>query len=50
MFHKNTVKISEILNQGNLLKTCIQTTYPINQLFSYFAVVFTKEQNKIFDF
>ena len=31
MFHNNIVKILEILNMWNLLKTCIQTTrtYPI---------------------
>ena len=30
MFQNNIVKISEILNKKNLLKTCIQTICPIN--------------------
>ena len=30
MFHNNIVKISEILNKWKMLKSCIQTTYPIN--------------------
>ena len=30
MFHNSIVKISGILNNHNLLKTCIQTTYTIN--------------------
>ena len=39
MFHSNTVKISEILNKGNLLKTCLMfTTQPMS---AYFAAIFT---------
>ena len=30
MLHNDIVKISEILNKWNMLKTCIQTTYPID--------------------
>ena len=30
MFNNNIVKISEILNKWNSLKTRIQTTYPID--------------------
>ena len=30
MFLNNIVKISESMNKRDLLKTCIQTTYPIN--------------------
>ena len=30
MFYNHIVKISELLNEWNLLKTCIQTTYPID--------------------
>ena len=37
MFLNNIVNISEILN---LLKTCIQITYPIS-IFAYFAAIFT---------
>ena len=29
MFHNNIVKILEILNKRNLLKTCLQVIYPI---------------------
>ena len=28
MFHNNIVKISEILNKHNLLKTCLQYVFP----------------------
>ena len=28
-FQNNIVKISEVLDKWNLVKTCIQTTYPI---------------------
>ena len=30
MFHNNIVKISEKLNKQNLLKICLQVTYPID--------------------
>ena len=30
MFHNNIMKISEKLNKRNLLKTCLQVTYPTN--------------------
>ena len=30
MFHNNIVKVSEILNKENLLKTCLKFTYPID--------------------
>ena len=35
MFHNNTVKISEILNIGNLLKACSRFTYPINSAYIF---------------
>ena len=45
--HKDIVKISDIFNQCNLLKTCIQT---ILSLSAYFAAIFTMGKMKIFDF
>ena len=35
MFHHNIVKISEKLNKQNLLKICVQVTYPTD-----FCIIF----------
>ena len=37
MFHNNIVKISEKMNERNLLKICLQFTYPTD----FFAFIFT---------
>ena len=46
MFHNNILKISELLNKWNLLKTCIQSTYL--SIFANFAAIFTKGKIGIF--
>ena len=46
MFHNNILKISEILNKWNWLKTCIQPTYL--SIFANFAAIFTKGKIGIF--
>ena len=50
MFHKTIVKISEGLNKRNLLKICIQTTYPIDflHIFQIFYVLCENENIRIF--
>ena len=49
MFHNNIMKISEKLNKQNLLKICLQVTYPTN-----FCIIFIHfyygEKVKILDF
>ena len=47
MFLNNTVKISEILNKGNLLKTLSLPALPIS---AYFAAIFIWEKLKILIF
>ena len=44
MFHYNIVKISEILNKWNILKTFIETTYHIE--FCICGATFTMEESK----
>ena len=39
MFHNNIMKHSEILNDGNLLKTCL--SLPNLAISAYFAAIFT---------
>ena len=46
MFHNNIVKISEELNKLNLLKICLQVTYPTD--FCIICIHFY--YGKIFDF
>ena len=48
MFHNNIVKISEILNKRNLLKT--SSRLPTLPIFAYFAAILTVRKMKIFDF
>ena len=59
MFHNNIVKISEILNKWNLLKTCIQITYLVDffhnlqpfllqEKWNFSIFLKTTEQNNIF--
>ena len=37
MFHNKFVKISEKLNKRNLLKICLQVTYPIIYILFYYG-------------
>ena len=49
MFHNIIVKISEKLNEQNLLKICLQVTYPTD--FCIICIHFYDgEKMKIFDF
>ena len=49
MFHNNIVKISEKLNKQNLLKICLQVTYPTD--FYIICIHFYLwEKVKIFEF
>ena len=48
MFHNNIVKISKVVNKGNLLKTCFKFTYPTN--FCIFCSPFYYGENKSTEF
>ena len=50
MFHNIIVKISEIVDKGNLLKTCLKFTYPTVLISAYFAVICAMGKMEIFDF
>ena len=43
MFHNNTVKISEKLNMWNLLKICLQVTYPTDFCIIYIHFYYGKK-------
>ena len=49
MFHHNILKISEHFNNRNLLKTCIQNTYP-TKFCIFFSHFYYEEKIKIFYF
>ena len=49
MYHNNIVKISEKLNKWNLLKICLQVTYPTNFCI-IFILFYYGEKVKILDF
>ena len=49
MFHNNIVKISEKLNKRNLLKICLQVTYPTDFLQNLHSFLLL-EKAKLFDF
>ena len=43
MFHNNTMKISDKLNQRNLLKICLQVTYPTDFCIIYIRFHYGKK-------
>ena len=45
MFHNNTVKISEKMNKRNLLKICLQITYPTDFCIIYTNFYYGKSEN-----
>ena len=49
MFYNNIVKISEKLNKWNMLKICLQVTYPIDFCMIWLHFYYG-EKVKIFDF
>ena len=49
MFHNNIVKISEKLNKWNLLKICLQVTYPTD-FYIIVALIFTMGKSENFWF